>query len=85
LGLLFDIFDVRVSDDDSSDPDGEWNDSYDKIGSFEKLVQKTQKLQDEESGLFSLDQSFIALEAKYKMKSVYNESLNEQGMVYFDQ
>lgn len=83
LGLLFDVFDVRLSDDDLND-DNEWVDdeleSHDRTSSFEKLVKKTQQLKDEEAMEFSLDRSFIIHEAKHKMRNIYNESLTELGM-----
>ena len=69
LGLLFDVFDVRLADTDiPEDPD------------FEDLVKKTQELKDGDAMEFGLDRSFIVCEARHKMRNIYNENLTELGM-----
>ena len=72
LSLLFDAFDVFLPENDKDDQ----LINEDQTSFFEKLVSNTQQLLPDESEEFSLDKSFIAQEAKRKIRKEPSEGIS---------
>ena len=72
LSLLFDAFDVFLPENEKDDQ----MINEDQTSFFEKLVSNTQELLPDYAEEFSLDNAFIAQEAKYKIKREHSEGIS---------